>query len=643
MPTTKIRQQSSVDIQPAGLISNFDLHLFAEGKHRDAYNFLGANPRIIEGHKGILFAVWAPNANSVCVVGDFNNWITGTDPMSSNGDSGVWEVFVPNVAVGALYKFVIRSNKNGHTTERWKSDPYAKAGQLRPETASIVCADSLYQWQDSSWLQQRAKANWGQQPFSVYEVHLGSWQRDEHHGFLNYRELAHRLVEHVMPLGFTHIELMPISEHPFDGSWGYQTTGYYAPTARFGSPDDLRYFIDYCHQHGLGVLLDWVPAHFPKDEHGLAQYDGTALYEHLDSRQAEHKEWGTLVYNYARHEVKNFLIANALYWLKEFHFDGLRVDAVASMLYLDYSREDGDWLANQHGGNENLEAVAFLREFNQAIHESHPGALTIAEESTAWPGVTRSIELGGLGFSMKWNLGWMNDSLEYASKAPVYRRYHHELLSFPALYAHHENFLLPYSHDEVVHGKRSLRYKMPGDEWQQVANQRLLYTYLYTWPGKKLLFMGNEFGQGSEWNHDESLEWDLLQYPLHLGLQSLFGDVNCLYRDERALHQHDFAHHGFEWLDCHDSDQSVISYIRHADDRFVIVVLNFTPIVRENYRLGVPSPGTYFERLNSDSSNYGGSNVGNLGEVHSDPIAWMNQANSIEITLPPLAGLIFSL
>lgn len=635
-----MREQASASSATVPLISNFDLHLFSEGRHLEAYRFLGANQHELDGVKGILFAVWAPNAEAVSVVGDFNEWNSNTHPMEPYGDSGVWAQFVPNVSPGALYKFAIRTKT--HDGKHWKSDPYAKKCQLRPETASEVCAKPTHEWRDDAWLERRTHAHWGHQPFSVYEVHLGSWQRSENGGFLNYRELAHRLIEHVTRLGFTHIELMPISEHPFDGSWGYQTTGYFAPTARFGEPDDLRYFVDYCHQHDIGVILDWVPAHFPKDGHGLAQYDGTALYEHVDPRRAEHKDWGTLIYNYGRHEVKNFLIANALYWLKEFHFDGLRVDAVASMLYHDYSREDGDWLPNEHGGNENLEAIEFLRELNTTVHDRHPGVLTIAEESTAWPGVTRSPELGGLGFSMKWNLGWMNDSLEYVSKDPIHRHYHHDLLTFPALYGHHENFLLPYSHDEVVHGKRSMRYKMPGDEWQQFANQRLLYTYLYTWPGKKLMFMGNEFGQGSEWNHDQALEWDLLQYPLHQGLQNLFCDVNKLYRDHSALHQHDFAQHGFEWIDCHDSDQSVISYIRRSDERFVVIALNFTPVVRENYRLGVPASGTYIETLNSDSENYGGSNVGNLGSVNSKPIAWMNQAHSIDITLPPLGGLVFT-
>ena len=655
-------QQQHSYIDPysfAPQLSDFDLHLFSEGQHWQLYKMLGAHARKVDGVEGILFATWAPNADAVSVVGDFNQWDQSRHPMRSRGSSGVWELFIPMVpfvantpetipeitsgltqelSISTHYKYVIR-NKATHKS-LMKADPYARQYELRPKTASILVNETAFKWQDQHWLEQRQQQDWLHSPFSVYEVHLGSWQRDVDNQFLNYRDLAHRLVEHIKPLGFTHIELLPITEHPFDGSWGYQTVGYFAPTSRFGSPDDLRYLIDYCHQHHIGVLLDWVPAHFPKDEYGLAYYDGSALYEHDDPRRAEHKDWGTLIYNYGRKEVSNFLIANALYWLDEFHFDGLRVDAVASMLYLDYSREDGEWLANKYGGNENLEAIAFLQQLNTVVHQYHPGVLTIAEESTAWPQVTRPVHLGGLGFSMKWNLGWMHDSLDYFSKDPIHRRYHHDQLTFPALYAHHENFILSLSHDEVVHGKCSLLYKMPGDEWQQFANLRLLYVYMFTWPGKKLLFMGDEFAQGREWNHDQALDWHGLDYPLHQGVQSLVGDINQLYCNSPALHYYDFEGQGFEWIDCHDADQSVLSYCRKSGKAIAVIVLNFTPIARYHYRLGVPQLGRYREVINSDSDYYGGSNVGNFSSVSAEEIPWMNQAYSIELTLPPLGGLV---
>ena len=628
-------------------LSDVDLQLFNEGQHWHLYNILGANVQLVDGVEGILFATWAPNAEAVSVVGDVNHWDERRHPMQSRGDSGVWELFLPGVTEGSHYKYAIR-NKDSH---QWvfKSDPYAREYELRPKTASIIAKPDRFEWQDQRWLAQRQRQDWLHSPFSVYEVHLGSWQRDENNHFLNYRELAHRLVDHITPLGFTHIELLPITEHPFDGSWGYQPIGYFAPTCRFGQPDDLRYFINYCHQHNIGVLLDWVPAHFPKDEHGLARYDGSALYEHEDPRRAEHKDWGTLIYNYGRNEVSNFLIANALYWLAEFHFDGLRVDAVASMLYLDYSREDGEWLPNKWGGNENIEAMDFLHQLNTVVHERHAGVLMIAEESTAWPQVTRPAHVGGLGFSMKWNLGWMHDSLNYFTKDPIHRRYHHDSLTFPALYTMHENFVLCFSHDEVVHGKRSLLYKMPGDEWQQFANLRLLYIYLLTWPGKKLLFMGNELAQADEWNHDQSLDWQLLDKPLNQGLHALLGDINRLYCNTPALYYYDFEEQGFEWIDCHDADQSVISYLRKANDDvdvnsnnpIAVIILNCTPLPRFHYRLGVPHLGVYREVINSDSHYYGGSNIGNLQSVTAEAIPWMNQAFSIEVTLPPLAGLVF--
>ena len=521
-----------------------------------------------------------------------------------------------------------------------KTDPYAQQMELRPKTASVVADTSQYQWQDSQWMQQRESFDWLHQPMSIYECHLGSWQRSDDGEFLDYRELAHRLVDYVKETGFTHIELLPITEHPLDASWGYQTTGYFAPTRRFGTADDFRYFVDYCHQHEIGVLLDWVPAHFPKDQHGLARFDGSPLYEHEDPRRGEHRDWGTLIYNYGRNEVKNFLIARAVFWLEDCHIDGLRVDAVASMLYLDYSREDGDWLPNQHGGNENIEAIQFMRELNTVTHSNFPGTMIMAEESTAWPQVTRPTNLGGLGFSMKWNMGWMHDSLNYMSNDPVYRHYHHDQLTFGLLYLFSENFILPFSHDEVVHGKGSMLNKMPGDEWQRFANLRLLYTYMFTYPGKKLLFMGNEFAQGDEWNHDKALDWYVLQYPNHGGVKKLVSDLNQLYKTTPSLHHYDFDYTGFEWIDCHDTDQSVLSYLRKSENDHTVVILNFTPVVRENYRIGVPLEGEYEIILNSDSNYYSGSNSGSDATLCSEPVEWMNRPASISLTLPPLAGLL---
>ncbi len=618
-------------------LTDFDLYLFGEGKHWHAWRFLGSRPHTVDGVEGALFAVWAPNAERVSVVGDFNNWDGRRHPMRIRGGSGVWEVFIPQLRAGELYKYELRNRHNGEIF--LKSDPYARHFELRPNTSSRIAADSAHAWNDASWIERRRQSDWLHAPMAIYEVHLGSWQTAEDGTFLGYREIAHRLVEYVKRMGYTHIELMPITEHPFDGSWGYQTTGYFAPTARFGDPDDFRYFVDHCHAQGIGVLLDWVPAHFPKDAFALARFDGTPLYEHEDPRKGEHRDWGTLIFNFGRNEVKNFLLTSALYWIEEFHLDGLRVDAVASMLYLDYSREDGDWVPNPYGGRENIEAIEFLREVNHVIHGEHPGVAVIAEESTSWPQVTRPTWVGGLGFSMKWNMGWMNDSLRYFSLDPIYRQYHHNDLTFGLLYSFSENFVLPFSHDEVVHGKGSMLGKMPGDEWRRFANLRLLYTYQYAYPGKKLLFMGCEFGQGAEWDSTKGLDWWLLQYPLHQGVQKLVSDLNHLYTGDAALHRHDFEGQGFEWIDCHDAGQSIISFLRRSGEDILIAVFNFTPIVRENYRIGVPEGGRYVEVLNSDSSHYGGSNVGN-GQLVADERPWMGRSHSLNLTLPPLAGML---
>ena len=621
-------------------LPEFDQHLFGEGKHWHVYQKLGGHLHSADEIEGVLFTLWAPNAGRVSVVGDFNHWDGRCHPMRSLGGGGIWELFIPGLTEGCLYKFEIL---NRHSNEvLLKTDPYGQQFELRPNTSSIVIKENSYAWRDKQWMTQRARHDWLHEPMSVYEVHLGSWRRDKRGNFLNYRTLADHLVVYVKQLGFTHIELLPITEHPLDASWGYQTTGYFAPTSRHGTPDDFRYFIDTCHKYKIGVILDWVPAHFPKDAFALARFDGSALYEHEDPRKGEHRDWGTLIYNYGRNEVKNFLLASAIFWLEEFHLDGLRVDAVASMLYLDYSREDGDWEPNRYGGNENLEAIDFFRELNTVTHEQHPGTVIMAEESTSWPQVTRPTWAGGLGFSMKWNMGWMNDILVYMKEDPIHRRYHHDQLTFGMLYAFTENFILPFSHDEVVHGKGSMVNKMPGDEWQRFANLRLLYTMMFTYPGKKLLFMGCEFGQGIQWNFNQSLDWYVLDYRLHQGMQTLIKDLNHLYKSHPALFTHDFDHHGFEWIDCHDYEQSVISYRRKDDNQELIVVLNFTPVVRENYRIGVPVAGTYQEIFNSDSNNYAGSNVAN-NDVLSEPIPWMNLLHSVKLTLPPLGGIILEL
>ncbi|MGR9086667.1 MAG: 1,4-alpha-glucan branching protein GlgB [Gammaproteobacteria bacterium] len=621
-------------------LPEFDRHLFSEGRHWHAYRKMGAHIHAVDGIAGVLFTVWAPNAGRVSVVGDFNRWDGRCHPMRNLGSSGLWELFIPGLTEGCLYKFEILNRENQQVLV--KTDPYGRFFELRPKTSSIVVADDTHSWQDRKWMDSRSSHDWLHEPMSIYEVHLGSWKRDIHGNSLTYRELARELVAYVKGLGFTHIELLPITEHPLDASWGYQTTGYFAPTSRFGTPDDFRFFVDTCHQNDIGVILDWVPAHFPKDGFALARFDGTPLYEHEDPRKGEHRDWGTLIYNYGRNEVKNFLLSSAIFWLEEFHLDGLRVDAVASMLYLDYSREADEWIPNQYGGNENLEAIDFFRELNTVTHQQHPGTVMMAEESTAWPGVTRPTWVGGLGFSMKWNMGWMNDILAYMKEDPVHRKYHHNQLTFGMLYAFTENFALPFSHDEVVHGKGSLVNKMPGDEWQRFANLRVLYTMMFTYPGKKLLFMGCEFGQGTQWDSDESLDWYVLDYPHHQGIQQLVKDLNRIYRSEAPLSEHDFDYQGFEWIDCHDAEQSVISYRRKNGPKELIVVLNFTPVVRENYRIGVPEAGSYQELLNSDSDRYDGSNVVN-GTMESEPVPWMNLPHSLNLTLPPLAGMIVKL
>ncbi|GMU45660.1 MAG: 1,4-alpha-glucan branching enzyme GlgB [Porticoccaceae bacterium] len=623
-------------------LADFDLHLFGEGRHRHAYRFLGARAHQVAGVAGALFAVWAPNAERVSVIGDFNGWDGRCHPMRVRGGSGVWELFVPDLAPGALYKYELR---NRHTGQIFvKADPYGRQQELRPRTASVVPAESNYRWGGGDWLAQRRAADWQHRPMAVYEVHPGSWRRDAEGGFLGYRELAHQLAAHVRELGFTHIELLPVTEHPFDLSWGYQTTGYFAPTSRYGSPDDFRYFVDHCHRSGIGVLLDWAPAHFPKDAHGLARFDGTPLYEHGDPRRGEHRDWSTLVFDYGRNEVKSFLISSALYWLEEMHLDGLRVDAVASILYLDYSRREGDWTPNRYGGRENLEGIDFLRELNIAVHEHCPGILMCAEESTAWPQVTRPTYLGGLGFDLKWNMGWMNDTLSYMAQDPIHRQYHHDKLTFSMLYAFSENFLLPFSHDEVVHGKQSMLHKMPGDEWQRHANLRALYTYQFSHPGKKLLFMGTEFGQGLEWNSAGVLDWYVLDYPLHQGMQRLVRDLCHLYRTTPALYRYEFEWRGFDWIDCHDARQSVLSFLRRGDgDELIVAVVNFTPVPRHGYRIGVPAAGCYREILNSDSEWYGGSNLGNgPAPLRAEELPWMGRPCSLNLTLPPLGGLLFA-
>jgi 1,4-alpha-glucan branching enzyme len=623
-------------------IGEQDLYLFGEGRLLQAYRTLGAHLMEIQGVAGVNFAVWAPNAERVSVVGDFNSWDGRAHPMRVLGASGVWQLFLPGLGEDTLYKFEIRNRHSGQVFV--KTDPYARRMELRPGTASRVAPQGAHTWQDAAWMSERGRRDWLHAPLNVYELHVGSWRRKPDGSFLSYRELGDQLIPYVKEMGYTHIELMPISEHPLDESWGYQTSGYFAPTSRYGSPDDLRAFVDACHQADIGILLDWVPAHFPMDDWALARFDGTALYEHEDPRLGMHQDWGTLIFNYGRREVQSFLLASAHYWLNEFHIDGLRVDAVASMLYLDYSRKEGEWLPNRYGGRENIEAIDFLRALNVMVHDEFPGALTFAEESTAWPMVSRPVYLGGLGFSMKWNMGWMNDTLSYFEHDPVHRRFHHNQLTFGQLYSYTENFVLPFSHDEVVHGKRSLLDKMPGDAWQKFANLRLLFAYQMTYPGKKLNFMGNELGQGREWSVNAGLDWDLLDIAWHKGVQSCLRDLNRLYREISALHELDFVSDGFQWIDCHDSDQSTLSYVRRdRQGGFVVVALNFTPVPRKDYRIGVPTAGHYGEIFNSDSSYYGGSNCGNGSGLPAEDMPWMGFSHSLRVTLPPVAGIILKL
>ncbi|MCF7962757.1 MAG: 1,4-alpha-glucan branching protein GlgB [Pirellula sp.] len=626
------------------LISDFDRHLFNAGEHWKIYEKLGSHLRDVDGHVGVNFAVWAPNAQSVQVIGDFNHWDGRSHCMQKQIPSGIWELFVPQIGAGQKYKYRIRM-LDGQVVD--KTDPYGVFAELPPRTASIVTSLDDYQWKDDQWMDRRKAENQLEKPMSVYEVHLGSWRKCKTgvHGWMNYREIAHQLVQYCKEMGFTHLELLPVSEHPFTGSWGYQTVGYFSVTSRYGTPEDFMYFVDHCHQNNIGVIIDWVPAHFPKDSHGLRQFDGSALYEHADPRQGEHPDWGTMIFNFGRNEVRNFLIANALFWLEKYHIDGLRVDAVASMLYLDYSRKEGEWVPNVYGGRENLEAIHLLREFNIQSHLQHPGVLTIAEESTAWPGVSRPTEFGGLGFSLKWNMGWMNDTLRYMRHEPIHRQFHQNELTFSLIYAFTENFTLPLSHDEVVHGKGALIAQMAGDLWQKFANLRLLYSYMWTHPGKNLLFMGCELAQWHEWNYDSEIQWDLLDWETHRGVQKLVADLNHLVKREPALHELDFSGDGFEWIDCMNAQDSVLGYIRKAKDPndFVVVCNNFTPVVRR-YRMGVPRDGFYREIFNSDSVHYAGTNVGNHPGILADSkIPQHGRPASIELTLPPLATVVFKL
>jgi 1,4-alpha-glucan branching enzyme len=626
------------------VLTDYDLHLFSEGNHFRLYDKLGA--RIIDhcGVRGVHFSVWAPGAERVGVVGTFNQWDGRRHPMNTRGASGLWEIFIPHLAQGDLYKYEIKTRGGCYIAV--KADPFGFSAEMRPNSASVVWDLEHYEWADTEWMRTRKEHQKFEAPMSIYEVHLGSWRTAPHkdlgHRWLTYRELAEELVPYVKGMGFTHIQLLPVTEHPFDGSWGYQTIGYFAPTSRYGTPDDFRHFVDIAHQAGLGVIMDWVPAHFPKDGHGLSFFDGTHLYEHADPRQGEHQDWATLIYNYGRNEVSAFLLSNALFWLDKYHIDGIRVDAVASMLYLDYSRAPGQWVPNQYGGRENLEAMAFIKRFNELVHREFPDVLTFAEESTDWPMVSRPTYAGGLGFDLKWNMGWMHDMLEYIQNEPIHRKYHHHHLTFSLLYAFTENFTLPFSHDEVVHGKGAMLSKMPGDTWQKFANLRALYAYMYGHPGKKLLFMGCEFGQWNEWRHDHELDWILLDFEVHRNLQQYVRDLNRLYISEPALHEMDFSWEGFQWIDLNDIDQSIVSFIRRAQDPndFVIVASNFTPVVRHGYHVGVPAPGVYRELLNSDSSCYSGGNEINPDPMTSEPGECQGQPHSIVLTLPPL-GVVF--
>ncbi len=623
------------------VLTGFDLHLFNEGNHHKIFEKLGAHVRRVNDIDGTLFAVWAPCAKRVSVIGSFNQWDGRRHQMRCLGSSGVWEIFIPGITQGEVYKYEIKTSGNEIYT---KSDPYAFYSELRPNTASIVYSLDGYRWDDASWMSERDNSNIFEKPVSIYEVHMGSWARipEEDHRFLTYRELADRLVKYVKEMGYTHIELLPVAEHPFDGSWGYQVTGYYSITSRFGTPEDFMYFVDKCHQGGIGVIMDWVPAHFPKDGHGLARFDGSAVYEHEDRKQGEHPDWGTHIFNYGRHEVRNFLISNAVFWFEKYHIDGLRVDAVASMLYLDYGKKEGEWIPNQWGGKENVDAIDFLRQLNSTVYSYYPGIMMIAEESTSWAQVSKPPYVGGLGFSFKWNMGWMNDYLRYISMDPIYRKYHHNLITFSLMYAFSENFVLVLSHDEVVHGKCSMISKMPGDYWQKFAGLRVSYGYMYGHPGKKLLFMGGEFGQFIEWDYQRSLDWHILDYEMHSKLQRYVKDLNELYKNEKVLHQVDFSHEGFEWIDCNNADQGVVSFIRKGKDSrdILIFVCNFTPVVYSDYRVGVPHNLYYEEILNSDSEIYGGSNVGNFGGIHPEQLGIHGRPYSLKLQLPPLGIIV---
>ena len=624
-------------------LTDFDIHLWSEGSNVRSYQKMGAHLIEQDSVRGTHFAVWAPNAQAVSVIGDFNGWQPGSHPLQPRGVSGIWEGFFPGIGAGALYKYAISSQHLGYRVE--KADPYAFAAETRPRNASKVWDIAGHPWNDGVWLANRRRAQALDAPISIYEVHLGSWMRvpEEGNRWLSYRELATKLADYVCDLKYTHVELLPITEHPLDASWGYQTVGYFAPTSRFGTPQDFMFLIDALHQRGIGVILDWVPAHFPRDEHGLGYFDGTHLYEHSDPRQREHQDWGTFIFNYGRREIGNFLISNALFWLDKYHIDGLRVDAVASMLYLDYSRKEGEWIPNRFGGRENLEAIDFLRRLNEQVYAAYPDVMTIAEESTAWPGVSRPTYTGGLGFGFKWDMGWMHDTLKYLAHDPVHRKYHHNQLTFRMLYAFTENYILPLSHDEVVHGKGALAAKMPGDHWQQLANLRLLYGLMYAQPGKKLLFMGGEFGQWSEWQESESLDWHLLQWAPHQGMQRWVRDLNDAYRREPALHQLDCDPAGFEWIDANDYEDSILSFLRKGKNTHdqVLIIANCTPVPRVDYRVGVPYAGRWDEFLNSDATEYAGSGQGNAGGANTDQIPFHGRQQSLNLTLPPLGVVMF--
>lgn len=624
------------------VITEYDLYLFNEGNNHRIYEKLGAHIMTVDGVTGVLFAVWAPSAKRVSVVGNFNGWDGRRYQMRMRGNSGVWEIFIPELGEWEYYKYEIKSQNNDICL---KADPYGYYAELKPKTASVVFNIDKYEWNDSWWMAERAKSDSTKKPMSIYEVHLGSWMKPVHNdeeSYFNYRELADRLIPYVLDMNYTHIELMPIAEHPFDGSWGYQVCGYYAATSRYGNPEDLMYFIDKCHQNNIGVIVDWVPAHFPKDSHGLAKFDGTALYEHSDPKQGEHPDWGTLIFNFGRNEVKNFLISNALFWLEKYHLDGLRVDAVASMIYLDYGKKEGEWIPNKWGGRENIDAINFMKELNSVVYGYCPGIMMMAEESTSWAMVTKPTYTGGLGFGYKWNMGWMNDFLKYMSMDPVYRKYHHTNITFSIWYAYSENFVLVLSHDEVVHGKCSMLNKMPGDYWQKFANLRLAYAFMYGHPGKKLMFMGSEFGQFIEWNHHQGLDWHLLEYEMHNKMQRFVRDLNKLYKEEKALWELDFNQGGFEWIDCNDTDRSIISFSRKdTEGNELVFVCNFTPVVYGDYRVGVHNLGYYREVLNSDSEIYGGSNVGNNGGVTAEEIGVQGKENSLKIVVPPLGVVVF--